>query len=176
MGHLAHSADMRATRLEISVPWIIESAISVALTPLQNSIDTFTTRIEACKSRQGEISDVTTLKVEVDDLRKDVDYLKSIDFTSLLKAVDNLDTLETSEIPPATTRDIHRDDATLDESDVETNDEQIEVHDAIVNDDLADMEDVMFESVRQTCLRDTTMGGSNGEGTSELTLSTDAPV
>ncbi|KAG5599642.1 hypothetical protein H5410_031012 [Solanum commersonii] len=139
---------------------MIESAICTALTPPpQTSIDTVTTRVEACENRQGETSEVMTLKAKVADLRKDVDYIKSTGFTLLLQAADDLDTPETSEIPPATTRDIHRDDATVDESDAETNEEQITVHDAAVYDDLAYLDDVMFETARQTSLRDTTTGG-----------------
>jgi len=48
------------------------------------------------------------------------------------------------------------------------------VHDAEVYDELADLEDVMFETARHTCLTDTTMGGSSGTGTSEPTPGTDA--
>ncbi|KAG5595150.1 hypothetical protein H5410_036382 [Solanum commersonii] len=99
MGHLAHSADMRANRLEKFVPLMIEE----------------------------ETSEVTTLKAEVVGLRKDLDYLKSSDFTSLLETTDDMDTPETSEISPATTGDVHRDDKAVDESDAETNEEQIEI-------------------------------------------------
>uniref|UniRef100_M1DX24 Putative plant transposon protein domain-containing protein n=1 Tax=Solanum tuberosum TaxID=4113 RepID=M1DX24_SOLTU len=51
MGHLAHSANVRATLLEVAVPWMIESAIVPALIPLRASIDTLTTRVETCDSR-----------------------------------------------------------------------------------------------------------------------------
>ncbi|XP_049406132.1 uncharacterized protein LOC125869731 [Solanum stenotomum] len=138
---------------------MIKSAIHSALTPLQTSIDTLTTRVEVCECRHGETSEITTLKAEVADLRKDVDYLKFTDFTSLLKATDDLDALKTSKIPPATTGDVHRDDVAVNKLDAETDEEKIEVHDITIYDDLADLEDIMFETERQTYLRDTTMGG-----------------
>uniref|UniRef100_M1D840 Polyprotein protein n=1 Tax=Solanum tuberosum TaxID=4113 RepID=M1D840_SOLTU len=50
MGHLTHLADVRATRLEAAFPWMIESAILAILTPSRASIDTLTTRVEACES------------------------------------------------------------------------------------------------------------------------------
>ncbi|KAG5611388.1 hypothetical protein H5410_022669 [Solanum commersonii] len=97
MGHLAHSTDVRGTRLERDIPLIIEA---------------------------GEASEVTALKAKVEDLRKDVDYLNSTDFTSLLEATDDVDAPSTFKIPPATTGDVHKDDAAVDESDAETDEER----------------------------------------------------
>uniref|UniRef100_M1DXM1 Polyprotein protein n=1 Tax=Solanum tuberosum TaxID=4113 RepID=M1DXM1_SOLTU len=116
MGHLAHSADVRTTRLEFAVPWMIDSAILGALNPLRTYVDDYTARVAACDSRHGVSSEVTTLKVEVTDLRKDVDYLKSTDFTSVLDATDDIDAPITFEIPLATNRHVHQDDMAADKS------------------------------------------------------------
>uniref|UniRef100_M1DYJ4 Polyprotein protein n=1 Tax=Solanum tuberosum TaxID=4113 RepID=M1DYJ4_SOLTU len=64
MGHLAYSADVRASQLEAEVPWMIERAIAAALTPLRSSFDALTARVETCERKQGVTSEVTTLKSE----------------------------------------------------------------------------------------------------------------
>uniref|UniRef100_M1DQ16 Putative plant transposon protein domain-containing protein n=1 Tax=Solanum tuberosum TaxID=4113 RepID=M1DQ16_SOLTU len=152
MGHLAHSVDVRATRLEATVPWMIKSPIFVALTPLRTSIYTLTMRFVPYERRQGETSDVTALKAEV---------------------ADDVDAPETSKIPPVSTRDVHRDGTIVNKSDAETNEEQIHLSDGEVYDDLVDLEDSMFENACQTSLRDTTMDGSSGARAFEVTLSTE---
>ncbi|KAG5590266.1 hypothetical protein H5410_040780 [Solanum commersonii] len=135
MGHLAHSADVRETRI--------------------------TTR----ESRQWETSDVTTVKVEVADLRKDVNYLKSADFTSFLEAVDDRDAPKTSAIPSVTIGDVRRDEATVDESDAETDVEQIRIREESIYGDLSDLEETIMLSVIQTSLTKTFMTAPSESGT-----------
>ncbi|XP_015167114.1 MICOS complex subunit MIC60-like [Solanum tuberosum] len=132
MGQLAYSADVGVSRLERSIPGMIENAILIALTPLRNTVDDLTARVTACESRHGETPEVSTLKAEITELKKDVAYLKATDFTTLMQGVDEKDTPETSRIPPATTGDVQRDDAWNGESETETNEERIAVRDEVV--------------------------------------------
>uniref|UniRef100_M1DJ16 Polyprotein protein n=1 Tax=Solanum tuberosum TaxID=4113 RepID=M1DJ16_SOLTU len=64
IGNLAHSVDVRATRLEVAVPWMIESVILARLTPLQESIDTLIARVETCESRHGVISEMDDVVID----------------------------------------------------------------------------------------------------------------
>uniref|UniRef100_M1E0P9 Uncharacterized protein n=1 Tax=Solanum tuberosum TaxID=4113 RepID=M1E0P9_SOLTU len=50
----------------------------------QTSIDELTLRVITSESKLGESYEVTTLKAEVPDLKKDVDYRKYTDFNSLI--------------------------------------------------------------------------------------------
>uniref|UniRef100_M1DME2 Putative plant transposon protein domain-containing protein n=1 Tax=Solanum tuberosum TaxID=4113 RepID=M1DME2_SOLTU len=146
MGHLAHSADVKATRLDAAVPWMIESVILAALAPFRTSIDDLTARFMICESLQGESSE----------------------------AVDDVDSPAISEIPPATTGDVHWDDIATDESEAETDKEQIEVREESIYGDLLDLEQTIVQSVIQTSLTEMSMETPSGSGTIDLIPGTDA--
>jgi len=57
----------------------------------------------------------------------------------LVQTTDDVDSPETSGIPLDTTRDIHREEVAIDESDAETDEEQIEIQEASIYRDLPDL-------------------------------------
>uniref|UniRef100_M1DDJ2 Polyprotein protein n=1 Tax=Solanum tuberosum TaxID=4113 RepID=M1DDJ2_SOLTU len=113
-------SDVRAIQLDAMVPWMIESDILAALTPIRASIDTLTVRVETA---------------------------------------DVVDALTTFEIPPATTGDVQIDDIVADESEAETDEEQIEVPEETIYGDLLDLEEMIVQSMIQTSLTETSMVG-----------------
>ncbi|KAG5596437.1 hypothetical protein H5410_037669 [Solanum commersonii] len=117
-------------------------------------------------------------KAKVPDLRKDVNYLKSTDFTSLLEAVDNRDAPQISAISLVTTGDIRRDEVAVDESDAETDEEQIGIREESIYGDLPDLEETIMQLVIQTSFTETSMtalSGSNIAVPFEVTPGTEAP-
>ncbi|KAG5580524.1 hypothetical protein H5410_051151 [Solanum commersonii] len=95
MGHLAQYADVWASQLEAVIPGMIERSIATALTPLRSEInrhklsqDALTMRVRECEKGQEATNVVTALKADIIGLRRDVDQLKSTDFTSLFGMVE----------------------------------------------------------------------------------------
>ncbi|KAG5571739.1 hypothetical protein H5410_061505 [Solanum commersonii] len=157
MGHLAYLANVRDTILEVIVPWMIEAAILAALTPFWASVDDLTMRVMVCESRQGKSSEVTATKAEMEHLRKDVDYLKSTNYTSLLEAANYVDSLDTSIIPPDTIGDLHRGGIAADESEAMTDEKQIEVQEGNIYGGMRDLEETNVQLVIQTSLIEMSM-------------------
>lgn len=61
-----------------------EKAILFELNPpLRTFVNDLYTRVTACESRQGDSSENLALRAKIDDLRKDIDFLKSTDFSLL---------------------------------------------------------------------------------------------
>lgn len=111
---------------------MIQSSIVAALVLLWTLIDDLYTIVTACENMQGQSSAVSASKVKAADPRKDIDYLKSTEFTSLIQEEDDLDTLETSGIPPNTTRDTCWEEVVVDELYAKTDEEKIEVQEASI--------------------------------------------
>ncbi|KAG5572257.1 hypothetical protein H5410_062023 [Solanum commersonii] len=102
------------------------------------------------------------IDTEVEDLRKDVDYLKSINFTSFMRGADDEDAPETLGISSATTEDLQRGGIANDESNVETDKELIVVHEKEMREsrddsifrDFPDLVETVVQPVTQTCVAD----------------------
>jgi len=108
---------------------VIERVITATLTPLRASIDAHTKRADVCEREQGVTTEVTALKADVFELRKDVDHLKSINFTSLFESaevpdVPGADVPTSSDMPLATTRDETMEDVAAADSEAEIYEEQ----------------------------------------------------
>ena len=97
MGNLAHSADVRASRVEAAVPGMIEQAIEAALASVRAelvehhqllneygvSFPKLTSRVELCENEKGDTEELTAIKANIAELKKDVDTLKSTDVQML---------------------------------------------------------------------------------------------
>lgn len=112
------------------------------------------------------------MKAEVADLRKDIDYLKFTDFTSLIQAANDMDAPETSGSPPNTIGDAHQNELDVGESDAETDEDQIGVHEENIFRDSLDL----AGTVVQTSPAKTSMAVSSGVAAYEVIPGTDAQV
>ena len=97
MGHLAHSADVRASRVEAAVPGMIEQTIALALGPIRAelakhrlrideyglSLASLTSRVEECEKRDGDTEELQAMKAHIAVLQDDMDLLKSTDINML---------------------------------------------------------------------------------------------
>ncbi|XP_049364534.1 uncharacterized protein LOC125829340 [Solanum verrucosum] len=105
MGNLAHSADMRTSGIETTVPGMIERALTATLTPLSVSINDLAIRIYVCMRGHVATHEVTALKTVIAELRKDVDQLKFTDMSMIFGTMEIPDMPCDSNVPPATARD-----------------------------------------------------------------------
>ncbi|KAK4709910.1 hypothetical protein R3W88_004423 [Solanum pinnatisectum] len=137
------------------------------------ALDTLTVTMKECEKGQGATDVVTALKADIVGLRKDMDKLKSIDLSMLFSTVEILDVPSTdisvcSEMPLTTTGDETRANDVVVESEAETDEEQLDVHEETVYDDMADLEGAMVHTVVQASLRDVSMLGSSGSKDTEI--------
>ncbi|KAG5571578.1 hypothetical protein H5410_061344 [Solanum commersonii] len=123
-----------------------QNVILAALTPLRGSIDDLSIRVTTCERRKGEASEVTALQAEIADLRKD--------------DVDDEDDLE---IPQATTGDVQRDESTMNESNAETDEEQIQMQEESIHRDLPNLAKISMHAT--TILAEVTLGTKTREQT-----------
>uniref|UniRef100_M1DFR1 Polyprotein protein n=1 Tax=Solanum tuberosum TaxID=4113 RepID=M1DFR1_SOLTU len=146
MGHLAESADVCASQVEVAVHRLIERDIVASLSPIRAKLRENRELIIA----HGLVIDILTVRVEACTVD-----LPEVSITELLAI---------SEIPPATTTgDATTTDDDADFDSPETDEEELDTLDAEVCDDLEDLEGAMVQTVMEASLWDSSMVGSSGE-------------
>lgn len=111
---------------------MIESVNLDALTFIRTSIDDMATRVTTFENRQRQRFKISASKAEVEKIKKDVNYFKSRKLTTFIQATEDSDTPKTLQIPQNTKGDTCWEEVIVDESDVETGEDNIDVHDAII--------------------------------------------
>ncbi|KAG5581034.1 hypothetical protein H5410_051661 [Solanum commersonii] len=128
----AHYADRRASRLEATIPGMIERALDAAVTPLSASIDALAIRIVVKSTDMSMIFGM----VEIPNMPADID------------------------IPPATTGDevrvdeVRVDEVATVESEGETDEKQLGVDEEAYYEGLTEIEEAMVDSAVQLTLLD----------------------
>ncbi|KAG5584754.1 hypothetical protein H5410_045188 [Solanum commersonii] len=173
-GSSTFSQSLRATSSTNASRTPITQVMLFKMGHLAHFVDVQASRLEA----ERTCGKVTTLKAEVSKLRKDVDHLKPIDFTSLFEStkvpdVPGADVSASSEMPPATTEDETMEDVAAAESEAETDEEHLDVQEATIYGDLPDLEEAIVQSIIDTSLTDTSTEGSS-ETSVDIAPDTDA--
>lgn len=130
---------------------MIKAAIFVALTPFRHPLTLSPQNLRLVWADMGETFDVTAAKVKVLDMRKDVDYLNYTNFTSLLEDA------HTTKISSPTIKDVWRNEAIIDEWDVEPYKDQIDIPEESTYEDISDPKESIIQSVILTYLTETSM-------------------
>lgn len=120
------------------------------MTPISTPFDTLTARIESCNRILGVTLEVITLKGKISVMKKDVDYLKSTNFTPLLEALDDQDAPQCLEMPSSTTKDVPKDDVAADE--LEADEVQLDAQEATIYGDVPNLVQAIIQSIIQTSL------------------------
>ncbi|KAK4729810.1 hypothetical protein R3W88_022798 [Solanum pinnatisectum] len=136
MVHLAQSADVRASRVEVVMHGLIKWTIDAALGPIRAKMREHIEMIEVHKLA------LDALTVRVEDCEKDIPAF--------------------SDVPLPTTGDEMRADEADAEIEAETDEEQLGEREETVYEELAVLEAAMFEIARQASLQVTSMLGSSG--------------
>ncbi|XP_049364616.1 uncharacterized protein LOC125829443 [Solanum verrucosum] len=147
MGKLAHSADRRASRLEVTIPGMIERALADVVAPLRSTIDALVAKLAVCECSQGATEEVTALKASMTAPRRDVDQLKSIDMSMIFGTMEISDMSVDPNMHLATTGDeVRVAEVIATVSDVETDEELLSVVEEASYKGLTEVEEAIIDA------------------------------